>query len=339
MISTQLKVVFVDIPKTGSTSLKRFLIRSFYPYYFNTVTDPLWMLSVCPKGNTATYINKDSSVVAVGGNRHEPILSIYKNTHSYLHDCFIFSSVRNPFSRFKSFVLEQMLFNYYGLPIRSLQNFQKASQDQYLIDPGNLFTHKHVFKRSTGWDENKVMLNFLHITLNRIKNKGGFRNYNACDIDLHLWPQYMFFNLPSPQPLPIHLMSFENIETDFEMLKKDLSSFTGLNVNNIPLPQADPIPEMIYLRINPYSKDEIKELLEINYEQEWESTQQFIPLLPFHEEILKNCPTYSSFIVEYKKVKEQLADYLFPILESDFRELIEDIYDEDYRLLGYKKDK
>lgn len=340
MVSTQLKVMFVDIPKTGSTSLKRFLIRSLHPYYFNMITDPAWMTHTCPGGNNSLSAQVDLKLLVMNGVRHEPISSIYRNTYLYIHECFIFSNVRNPFSKFKSYVIEQMLLNHYDLPFRTIQSWTKNTSNQHLIDPSNLFTHKDVFKSTTGWrSDSELLLTFLHITLNRIKNKGGFRNFNACDIDIHLWPQYMFFNLPNPKPLPIRIMSFENIEADFEMLKKDLSSFVGTDITSMPLPQADPIPEMIYGWMNPTAKKEMGELLGITHEQEWELLKTNTRLTPFHVEVLQKFPTYSSFIVEYKKIKQQYIDELYPILESDFRELIEEVYDEDYRLLGYEKGK
>jgi len=336
MISTQLKVIFVDIPKTSSTSLRRFLIRSFHPYYFNSITDPTWMGSLCSFGNAPYVLSKNGGIAPISVIRHEPMISIYKNTSDYIHECFIFSITRDPFLRFKSFVLEQLLFSYYDVNYRSQTFFQKKTSDQFLIDPGYLPSHYPVFKKLTGWNPDQVIINFLHKTLGRINNKGGFANFNMCDIDLHLWPQYMYLKLNHPKPLPLNILNFENIEYDFEILKGDLSSFTGVDVMNSSLPHADPLPEMVYLGINPSAKQEMKEYLGIIHEQEWEG-KETIATNPYHLEIAKKFPTYSSFLEEHKKIKKQFDAFVTPILENDFRELVERMYDEDYRMLGYTK--
>ena len=89
MINTQLKLVFVDIPKTGSSAIKTFLIRGFHEFIWQPTSNPGWLSEFCYL--YARYnINKNNLPERYGMTRHEPLISKFLNING-LTNYFIFT--------------------------------------------------------------------------------------------------------------------------------------------------------------------------------------------------------------------------------------------------------
>jgi len=181
-------------------------------------------------------------------------------------------------------------------------------------------------------DSVEIQTNFLLDTFNIILNKGGFGTWDACQIETHFWPQYMFLKIPSPKPIPIHVIHFEKLNQEFEELKKALSSFTGISVMNEPLPDVDPLAEIIFLQNHPKALPEVIEYYGIQNINalEGKGAGRGSP------EFIERFPTFKDYLIDHKNTKKKLIERLTPVWEKN-RELIETIYDEDYRILGYTK--
>ena len=88
MINTQLKLVFIDIPKTGSSALKSFLVRGFHEYTWQNTSNPAWVNIFCPKDKQYT-ITSIGKVELTNSQRHEPLISTFMNVNN-LKDYYIF---------------------------------------------------------------------------------------------------------------------------------------------------------------------------------------------------------------------------------------------------------
>jgi hypothetical protein len=329
MISPQLKTIFVDIPKTGSTTLKRFLLKSYYPYHFHNVADPLWIHNCCPE-NQDFVLNDIFGGVMPVMTRHEPLLNKFKFIGNNIYNHFIFTCVRDPFSRFISAHIELLMYAHYNVRMKGWNNLKKFSSNNFLMDPLYVNQHAAIFQH-TGMDHVDLQTNFLLDTLHIILGKGGFGSWDACQIETHFWPQYLFLKIASPKPIPIHVIHFEKLSQEFEGLKKALSSFTGLSIMDESLPNVDPLAEIIFLQHHPKALPEVMEYYGVKNMGELEGkpgrgTPEFV----------ERFPTFEDYLIDHKKTKKQFIERLTPFWEEN-RKLIETVYDEDYKMLGYTK--
>ena len=88
MINTQLKLIFVDIPKTGSTAFKWFLTRGFHNFTWQGNANPSWINDFCKESDRAK-ISASGRCYKISNVRHEPLLSKYMNV-SGIENYFIF---------------------------------------------------------------------------------------------------------------------------------------------------------------------------------------------------------------------------------------------------------
>ena len=178
MIVEPLKIMFVDIPKTGSSAMKRFLYRSYNSFGITGVTNSNWLQNLCP--NTVKFAG---GKLISRSPRHEPLISRFVNLSS-LKDYFVFTVVRDPFTRFRSAVLEILVHNSFGIKGHSLDNNSSPHNKEYYPD-------SWVLPNINGKEENvntdiidKQWILFLD-KFTIIKNKGGFGNYDLCSVPLH----------------------------------------------------------------------------------------------------------------------------------------------------------
>jgi hypothetical protein len=323
MILPQLKIMFVDIPKTGSSSIKQFLFESLGKNFTITgASSPLWLNKFCPE--YVTPISKlNEKGITVPANRHEPLSSRYNNIH-YINDYFIFSIVRDPFTRFKSAFMEFMVNIYYDLKGNSM-------------DHGNVLTNKFHFPDTwiTLRDGDNDVLDFLYkkqssLIFNKLRiihAKGGFELNNACTVPLHLWPQYYFTNLVIPNPVNILLLSFENLNNDFSNLKSEISRFSGIDVEKYELPNVNPLSTQVFSCLNPSAFNTIAPGMPME-------SIEFGPQPKANEKFIKAYPTYQDFLPDFNKQVKELENQFLPVIE-EHRWLIEQLYAEDYRRFGY----
>ena len=139
MICTNLKILFIDIPKTGSTSLKKFILKNYPDYYFSAVSNPIWKMRMCPE-YMKPIMTPNTKSFDFGGSRHEPLISIYESSH-YLHDYLIFTVVRDPFTRFKSCMMEILMAIRFKHGFESEDSLRRSANDpsSQLNDPFFLF--------------------------------------------------------------------------------------------------------------------------------------------------------------------------------------------------------
>jgi hypothetical protein len=93
MINTQLKLIFVDIPKTGSTAFKWFLTRGFHNFTWQATSNPSWLSEFC-KENERFKMEATGKTYKNPTVRHEPLLSKYINVAG-IEKYFIFTIYDN----------------------------------------------------------------------------------------------------------------------------------------------------------------------------------------------------------------------------------------------------
>lgn len=330
MICTNLKLLFIDVPKTGSTALKKFLLKNYPDYFFSAVNNPAWKSRMCPE-----YMKHIMSPLGesfnLSSSRHEPLISIYESSHN-LHDYLIFTVVRDPFSRFKSFMMEILMAIRFKHVFESEDSLRRSYNDpsSQLHDPFFLFPS---LKR--GFDHLKedlfeLQVRHIYNRLITIYKRGGFENNNICSIPTHLWPQYYFTTIHIANPFPIRILSYENLKQDVKTLSEELEMWGPYNIEDKTLPHYDPIPEIIFAGHNYPASNSIK----ISRPEEKEGRQK-----PDHEvdpEFRKLYPTFDDFLPVYKEEKKKLQERFNPIFE-EYRWLVEKLYAEDYRKFGYEQ--
>lgn len=325
MINTQLRLAFIDIPKTGSTAFKYFLIRGFHNFTWQGSTNPAWVSSFCKELDRYS-INNKSQILKNGFTRHEPLISKYMHVVG-LEKYFIFTIVRDPFERFKSAFIETILHNRYGIKQRTISD-PNTHPHTNLHDPWYINTHdeqNNYFKVVEGEElQAKLILNLLNI----IASKGGFEKTGLCGTPIHFWPQYYFTSLTIPTPLDVVTIKYENLKKDFPTLKEELSYITGIDVTKEELPFAEPSANAIFSNFNGDAID----TMGYKFNLEKETLQQ-----PINDpKFIKKYPTFNDFLPAFKEEKQRVTEHWLPTLE-EHRGLIEYLYAEDYRLHGYTR--
>ena len=324
MINTQLKLIFVDIPKTGTTAFKWFLTRGFHNFTWQGATNPSWVTDFCKVGNAKMEASGKS--YKIGNVRHEPLLSKYMNVAG-IESYFIFTIVRDPFERFKSAFVETILSLMYGIDIKSISHPNKNTNEN-LIDPWFVNSHYPQNNYYNIISQEEAQIKLIFNQLNIIANKGGFEKIGVCNTPIHFWPQYYFTSLTIPSPLKLVVIKYENLKKDFPILKEELSNITGIDVTKEELPYTDPMANFIFCARNPDAKNTVG--WKFPFEKET------VKNAPKNYEFIKAFPTYSDFLVKYKEDKQQIIDTWLPTLEKH-RGLIEHLYAEDYRLYEYTR--
>ncbi len=330
MICTNLKILFIDIPKTGSTSLKKFILKNYPDYYFSAVNNPTWKMRMCPE-YMKPVMTPHAKSFDFGGSRHEPLISIYESSH-YLHDYLIFTVVRDPFTRFKSCMMEILMAMRFKHGFESEDSLRRSANDpsSQLNDPFFLFPSMRKGFDHLEEDLYELQVRHIYNKLTTIHRKGGFENYNICSIPTHLWPQYYFTTVHIANPLPIRILSYENLKQDIKTLSEELEMWGPYKIEDKTLPHHDPIPEIIFVGQNFEASNSIK----ITRPEEKEGRQR----AP-HEidpEFRKLYPTFDDFLPVYKQEKKKLQERFDPIFEQN-RWLIEELYAEDYRKFRYEQ--
>lgn len=330
MICPNLKLLFLDIPKTGSTALKKFILKNYPDYFFNATSNPTWKMRMCPE-YTKPVMTPHQRSFDFSNSRHEPLISIYESAH-HLHDYFIFTVVRDPFTRFKSFVMEILMAIRFKHCFESEDSLRRSANDpsSQLNDPLFIFP-----SMTQGFDHLKedlyeLQVRYIYNRLITIYRRGGFENYNICSIPTHLWPQYYFITLHIANPLPIRILSYENLDSDIKILADELEMWGPYRIEDKTLPHYDPIPEMIFVGHNYEASNSIK----IDRPEEKEGRQK----APYEidPEFAKLYPTFDDFLPVYKEEKKKLQERFNPIFEEN-RWLIEKLYAEDYRKFRYEQ--
>jgi len=323
MILPQLKIMFIDIPKTGSSSIKNFLYRSLGNNFdILGCSTPLWINRLCPEYVTP-FLKSNERSITISSNRHEPLISCYNNIH-YIYDYFIFSIVRDPFTRFKSAFVEFMVNIFYDMKGNSM-------------DHGNVLTNKLYFPDT--WiiyrNKNEDNIDFLfskqaELIFNKLKilhAKGGFEKNNMCAVPLHLWPQYYFTDIVVPNPINILFLSYENLNIDFPHLKTEISRFSGIDVEKYELPNINPLSTQVFTYLNTPASNTISPGLPIDAIEVGYSTKP-------DKEFIEKYPTYQDFLPDFNKQIKELENRFLPVIEKH-RWLIEQLYAEDYKRFGY----
>jgi hypothetical protein len=317
MIIPAAKTVFIDIPKTGSSSMVNFLTKAFLPLPKQSNVNPSWNVDLCPA--QSKFLNKfgaEGNTLHCRSVRHEPIISVYKNIPDF-HDYFFFTMVRNPFDRFKSFVYETLIHQRFKSPI-----YHFTSRD--LLN--SLYTDSWFVNNR---DTEKQQFGLLIYHLNVIKSK-GWNNINLCSLPLHMWPQVNFISLKTPAPYTLRILPFEQTNEWIDDFKTELSMWSGFNVSNFDFPNIDPCILNIYL-----SKSTLDSIKTMSYDYELLSVI-YNPAVNNQPdpEFQAKYPTYDLFLQDYKLEKSRINDEYGPILE-EHRDLIESVYHEDMVTLGY----
>lgn len=326
MINTQLKLIFVDIPKTGSTAFKWFLTRGFHNFTWQGSSNPSWITDFC-KESDKSKMDATGKTYKITTVRHEPLLSKYINVAG-IEKYFIFTIVRDPFERFKSAFVEAILSLKYSINLKNVSHPNKSNHEN-LVDSWFINSSQHPQNNyfnviSDEEAQVKLIFNQLNITA----SKGGFERTGLCNTPLHFWPQYNFTSLISPAPLNLVIVKYENLKKDFPILKEELSIITGVDVTKEELPHADPMANGIFHAYNPDAVDTIG--YKFSFEHEISKQPHKDP------QFAKKYPTFSDFLVKYKEDKQQIIDHWLPTLEAN-RGLIEHLYAEDYRLYEYTR--
>jgi hypothetical protein len=333
MINTQLKLLFIDIPKTGSTSLKCFIVREFSEFIWLGNSHPSWMGLFCNK-NRSYSINQFQKAQMNFKVRHEPLVSCFLHIED-IKDYFTFTVVRNPFDRFVSAFIEIMMFNRHNVPQFSADH--SSTRHDNLPDSWHAYPHHHLNRHYLELEKKEEEKNIalekhqsklIFNQLNRIASKGGFNNTGVCNVPLHFWPQYIFTDLTLPSPLNIIFLKHEYLKQDFPIFKRELSNFTGINVVDTELPYIDPVATIIYSYHNPGGVNTID--FKSNEEKE------IHPNPKLNEAFAERYPTFDSYYSDYLEEKKEIKARWLPTLEVNCS-LIEHLYSEDYRKFNYKQ--
>ena len=159
MIIPSLKTAFIDIPKTGSTSITYFLHKVYKDFSLD-VPDPLWWSKECSQQMSHQWHSSDN-IITVAKTRHHPLISYYKNIPDF-YDFLYFSIVRHPFNRFKSFVYETLLQTYFNKP-QLIFTSQKQQNNTY-SDPWFINSNK-----SEDWIDQQLRLILHHFHFINLK--------------------------------------------------------------------------------------------------------------------------------------------------------------------------
>lgn len=330
MICPNLKLLFIDIPKTGSTSLKKFILKNYPDYFFSAVSNPAWKMRMCPE-YTKPLMNPYQKTFDLGGSRHEPLISIYESAHN-LHDYFTFTVVRDPFTRFISVMMEILMAIRFKHCFESEDSLRRSSNDpsSMLNDPLFLFP-----SMKQGFDHLKedlfeLQVRHIYNRLIIIHRKGGFEHNNICSIPTHFWPQYYFTTIHIANPLPIRILSYENLKQDIKTLSEELEMWGPYRIEDKTLPHYDPIPEIIFIGHNYEASNSIK----VSRPEEKEGRPK--PAQEQDPKFRELYPTFDDFLPVYKEEKKKLQERFNPIFE-EYRWLVEQLYAEDYRKFRYEQ--
>jgi hypothetical protein len=316
MIIPAAKTVFIDIPKTGSSSMVHFLTRSFSHLPLHANVTPSWNVDLCPAQTKLTpKRNGDGYALHFTGIRHEPLISVYKNLPDF-YDHFFFTVVRNPFDRFKSFIYETLLQKRFKL----LQSHFTSSGHGLYTDPWFLNDSKY------NSDENQLNLIIYHLKVIKAK---GWNNINLCSLPLHIWPQVNFTSLKIPNSYTLRILPFEQIDRWVGDFKTELSMWSGVNINDIPFPNIDPAAQTIFIYKHP-----AESLKTIPNYQECGINIVATPGKALDTEFQAKYPTYDLFLQDYKLEKLRI-DEEYGLLLEEHRDLIESVYHDDMITYGY----
>lgn len=315
MIIPAVKVVFIDIPKTGSSSMVQFLTHSFINLPTQTNVSPSWNVDLCPAQSKLTpKRGGDGPVIHFSGCRHEPLISVYRNIPDF-HDHLFFSMIRHPFNRFKSFVYETLL----------QKNF-KHLQSHFTSSDG-LYTDSW-FLNDSKFNSDTNQFNLLIYHLNIIKSK-GWNNVNLCSLPFHMWPQVNFISLKTPSPYILRILPFEQMSEWIDDFKTELSMWSGVDIKDIPFPNVDPTPRTIFQR-----KHTIESAKSIPHTYEWELNILTNTGSALDAEFQAKYPTYDLFLQDYNLERSRIEKEYGPLLE-EHRDLIESVYHDDMVTYGY----
>jgi len=322
MIIEPLKIMFVDIPKTGSSAMKRFLYRSYYSFGITGVSNPHWLQILCP--NTVKF---GGGRLVSKSPRHEPLVSRFMNL-LHLNDYFIFTVIRDPFTRFRSAVLEILVHNSYGIKGHSLDNNANSNNKDYYPD-------SWIINSNDGKEEVDTNLIDKQLTLfldkfNIIKNKGGFDNYGLCSIPFHFWPQHYFTDLTTPNPVKIYVIKYEHLADEFPKLKEELSYFAGVDTNDLELEYANPTAEQTFGYFNPDAVNTICEDLPL------EALEIFLNNKLPSPDFSKKYSTFNDFLPSFNEKVNKIKEYVYPKIEEQ-RPLVEKLYEKDYMIFSYEQ--
>jgi hypothetical protein len=316
MIIPAAKTVFIDIPKTGSSSMVHFLVHAFSHLPLHINISPSWNVDLCPAQSKLTSKRDgDGFALHFTGVRHEPLISIYKNLPDF-HDHFLFSVVRHPFNRFKSFVYETLLH-------KNFNHFQS-----HFVSPANGLYTDSWFLNDIKSNSDINQFNLIIYHLNVIKAK-GWNNINLCSLPLHIWPQVNFTSLKTPNPCALRILPFEQIDRWIDDFKTELSIWSGVNVNDIPFPNIDPSVQAIFIKKHP-----AESLKTIPSYQECGINVVSVPGKDLDTEFQAKYPTYDLFLQDYNLEKSRIDKQFGPMLE-EYRDLIESVYHDDMVTYGY----
>lgn len=312
MIVPAAKTVFIDIPKTGSTSIVEWMRKVFASLPSNSAVNPAWNNSLCPE--------QVSLKISSGFNlinhpvRHEPLLSKYVSLVDF-HNYFYFSVVRHPFERFKSYMYEVLLhkvYNYNLYHFASAPEFKRYYHDSWYLNGPE-------FKLDVQ----------AELTLNNLKiiNAKGWDRVNLCSTPLHIWPQVNFLALKTVRPYKLRVLHIEHINEWENDLKNELTDWTGIDTRKHAIGKLDPVCTPIYAaKVNSYGIETIPK------DKLWEVERSHSTKLDpsFQEQF----PTYQSFVDDYN-INKKIIKSKFDQIMEDNRDLIENVYREDMIQYGY----
>jgi hypothetical protein len=271
MVIPAVKMAFIDVPKTGTTSLTYFLHQN-YRAFAKSNPDNLWYIKACSRQVSHNFRDPKGEGISYPKVRHVPLLSYYENIPDF-YDYFYFTLVRHPFDRFKSFIYETLLHIYFNLPndyFSKQSIYNKTYLDPWFLENNN----------TDDWMHHQCMM--VINQLNIIQGK-TFNKVNLCSIPLHLWPQNYFLTLKTATPYNLRILKLENLKKWENDFKLEISQWSGINVTNSIIPHIDPITYNIFL-----TKTSSANKLTIPHNQDWElkifhDSDKHVPDLFFEE--------------------------------------------------------